>query len=60
MTDSWPPTRRLSGRERTCSTRRSTAKDTETLEPYLKMSYEYVTSLKPKPTTKPKKKQKKK
>ena len=34
--------------------------DTETLEPYLKMSYEYVTSLKPKPTTKPKKRQKKK
>jgi len=33
--------------------------DTETLEPYLKMSYEYVTSLKPKSTTKPKKKQKK-
>jgi len=30
--------------------------DTETLKPYLKMSYEYVTSLKPKPTTKPKKK----
>ncbi|MFC1531218.1 hypothetical protein ACFL5T_03135 [Gemmatimonadota bacterium] len=30
--------------------------DTETLRPYLKMSYEYVTSLKPKPTTKPKKK----
>ena len=33
--------------------------DTETLEPYLRMSYEYVTSLKPKPTTKPKKKKKK-
>jgi hypothetical protein len=30
--------------------------DTETLEPYLKLSYDYVTSLKPKPTTKPKKK----
>jgi hypothetical protein len=30
--------------------------DTETLKPYLKMSYDYVTSLKPKPTTKPKKK----
>jgi hypothetical protein len=30
--------------------------DTETLKPYLSMSYEYVTSLKPKPTTKPKKK----
>jgi len=30
--------------------------DTATLEPYLKMSYDYVTSLKPKPTTKPKKK----
>ena len=30
--------------------------DTETLEPYLRMRYEYVTSLKPKPTTKPKKK----
>jgi len=29
--------------------------DTETLKPYLEMSYEYVTSLKPKPTTKPKK-----
>jgi hypothetical protein len=29
--------------------------DTKTLEPYLKMSYAYVTSLKPKPTTKPKK-----
>ena len=33
--------------------------DTEALEPYLKMSYEYVTSLKPKPTTKPKRKKKK-
>ena len=30
--------------------------DTETLKPYLRISYEYVTSLKPKPTTKPKKK----
>lgn len=30
--------------------------DTERLKPYLRMSYEYVTSLKPKPTTKPKKK----
>jgi hypothetical protein len=30
--------------------------DTETLKPYLRMSYEYVTSLKPNPTTKPKKK----
>ena len=30
--------------------------DTRTLEPYLRMSYEYVTSLEPKPTTKPKKK----
>ena len=29
--------------------------DTETLGPYLKMSYEYVTSLEPKPTKKPKK-----
>ncbi len=29
--------------------------DTETLKPYLIMSYEYVTSLPPKPTTKPKK-----
>jgi hypothetical protein len=28
--------------------------DTETLKPYLIMSYEYVTSLPPKPTTKPK------
>ena len=34
----------------------SLLEDTETLKPYLKMSYEYVTSLKPKPTTKPKKK----
>jgi len=34
--------------------------DTEALEPYLRMSYDYVTSLKPKPTTKPKKKPKKK
>ncbi len=30
--------------------------DTETLKPYLAMSWEYVTSLKPKPTTKSKKK----
>jgi len=30
--------------------------DTETLKPYLSMSYEYVKSLKPKPTKKPKKK----
>jgi hypothetical protein len=30
--------------------------DTDTLAPYLRMSYDYVTSLKPKPTTKPKKK----
>lgn len=30
--------------------------DTGTLEPYLRISYEYVTSLKPKPTKKPKKK----
>jgi hypothetical protein len=30
--------------------------DTETLRPYLKISYEYVASLKPKPTTKAKKK----
>lgn len=29
--------------------------ETETLEPYLRMSYEYVTSLKPKATKKPKK-----
>jgi len=29
--------------------------DTETLKPYLRMSYEYVTSLEPKPTTKSKK-----
>ena len=29
--------------------------DTDTLEPYLRISYEYVTSLKPKPTKKPKK-----
>jgi hypothetical protein len=29
--------------------------DTEKLKPYLRMSYEYVTSLKPKPTAKPKK-----
>jgi hypothetical protein len=34
--------------------------DTKTLAPYLKMSYEYVTSLKPKPTTKPKKTKSKK
>ena len=34
--------------------------DTATLEPYLSMSYDYVSSLKPKPTTKPKKKAKKK
>ena len=30
--------------------------DTERLKPYLGISYEYVTSLKPKPTKKPKKK----
>ena len=30
--------------------------DTETLAPYLQLSYDYVTSLKPKPTKKPKKK----
>ncbi len=30
--------------------------DTETLKPYLAMSWDYVTSLKPKPTKKPKKK----
>lgn len=30
--------------------------DIETLKPYLGMSYDYVTSLKPKPTAKPKKK----
>jgi hypothetical protein len=30
--------------------------DTETLKPYLAMSWDYVTSLKPKPTRKPKKK----
>ncbi len=29
--------------------------DTDTLEPYLRMSYDYVTSLKPKPTKRPKK-----
>lgn len=29
--------------------------DAETLKPYLAMSYDYVTSLKPKPTKKPKK-----
>lgn len=34
--------------------------ETDTLEPYLKMSYDYVTSLKPKPTNKPKKAKKKK
>lgn len=33
--------------------------ETDTLEPYLKMSYDYVTSLKPKPTKKPKKAKKK-
>jgi hypothetical protein len=32
--------------------------DTEALKPYLRMSYAYVTSLKPKPTKKPKKKKK--
>ncbi|HKJ03194.1 MAG TPA: hypothetical protein VJ997_12085 [Longimicrobiales bacterium] len=30
--------------------------DTDALAPYLRMSYDYVTSLKPKPTKKPKKK----
>ena len=34
--------------------------DTKTLAPYLAMSYDYVTSLKPKPTKKPKKPKKKK
>ena len=29
--------------------------DTDTLEPYLRMSYDYVAALKPKPTKKPKK-----
>ena len=29
--------------------------DTDTLKPYLRISYEYVTSLKPKPTKRPKK-----
>lgn len=29
--------------------------ETDVLEPYLRMSYDYVTSLKPKPTKKPKK-----
>lgn len=38
----------------------SLIEETDTLEPYLKMSYDYVTSLKPKPTKKPKKAKKKK